>query len=152
MTHPNLFNAADQAPFIARLQKLKAETPSFWGKMTATQMVVHMQRPFQVAFGELELKRSLFGFLFGKMIKKSLLAPKPFSRNAPTSPAFIVDSHDYNFEKERQKLLEYLKRLLETRPADLVEKPHAFFGKMTAQEWNTIQVKHLDHHLQQFGL
>jgi len=30
--------------------------------------------------------------------------------------------------------------------------PHTFFGRMTADEWGILMYKHIDHHLQQFGV
>ena len=32
------------------------------------------------------------------------------------------------------------------------KETHAFFGTMTGQEWGETMYKHIDHHLQQFGL
>jgi len=29
---------------------------------------------------------------------------------------------------------------------------HPFFGKMTSQQWSKAMYKHIDHHLQQFGV
>ncbi|MEI9911278.1 MAG: DUF1569 domain-containing protein [Bacteroidota bacterium] len=31
-------------------------------------------------------------------------------------------------------------------------EPHPFFGKLTKEEWSKGTWKHLDHHLQQFGV
>ena len=28
---------------------------------------------------------------------------------------------------------------------------HAFFGKLTGEEWGRLMHKHIDHHLRQFG-
>jgi Protein of unknown function (DUF1569) len=34
----------------------------------------------------------------------------------------------------------------------MVDEPHPIFGKMTKEEWSKGTWKHLDHHLQQFGV
>ena len=62
--------------------------------MTADQMLVHAQRPLQVALGELKLKRTLVGILFGNMAKKRIArGEEPFSRNLPTDKNFVVADH-----------------------------------------------------------
>ena len=36
-------------------------------------------------------------------------------------------------------------------PAAAGEAPHAFFGKLSGDEWGQLMYKHIDHHLRQFG-
>jgi hypothetical protein len=37
-------------------------------------------------------------------------------------------------------------------PAKAAEQTHAFFGKLSGREWGELMYKHIDHHLQQFGV
>jgi hypothetical protein len=80
-----------------------------------------------------------------------LVKPEPFKKNLPTAKSFIVKD-ERNFEEEKNKLVNLLQRLSHTNPEDVAKRPHPFFGKLTADEWNTLQFKHLDHHLRQFGV
>ncbi len=34
----------------------------------------------------------------------------------------------------------------------LSKDPHPFFGNLNSEEWDTLNWKHLDHHLRQFGV
>lgn len=148
----SLFNTADSEQFIERIGKLTATTRPLWGKMNVAQMLAHCTAPLKMAHGEIKGKRGLISFLFGKSAKKKFANPIiPFSKNLPTDPNFkFPDTSD--FEAEKKKLIAQIKVFNQKGPAGISDLPHSFFGVMTPQEWDIIQSKHLDHHLQQFGV
>ena len=148
----SLFNLKDSQEIIGRINFLTNKSQAQWGKMNISQMVTHCQAPLKVAFGEMKLKRGIPGFLFGKIVKKKLTKDEnPFDRNLPTDKGFIVvDERD--FEKEKNNLIQIVKRFQEAGPDALSKDPHPFFGKLNSTEWDIIQWKHLDHHLKQFGV
>ena len=144
----NLFEPAIKQDIINRIYKLTPESKPLWGKMNVGQMLAHCQMPIGVADGTHKLKRTLMGRLIGPMLKSILHNDKPFKRNLPTDKSFIMtDSKD--FEKERQKLLEMVGNFTE---ANILNETHTFFGKLTKEQWSKGTYKHLDHHLQQFGV
>lgn len=147
----NIFNKEENLKLQARLQNLTSETAPKWGKMTAPQVVLHCQKPLDVADGKLILKRSLIGFLFGKMARNSFLKNDEFKRNMPTAPEFRVVSTP-DFEKEKQVLLSLVDKFGTMGTQVLANKKHPFFGTMTDEEWGILLFKHLDHHLNQFGV
>jgi hypothetical protein len=145
-----LFDAPGLAAMLARLDALRADSPRQWGKMDAAQMLAHCQQPLRVALGELPLKRSLIGLLFGRIAKKKLLAPAPWKPGLPTAPEFkITGARD--FAKEKVALRTLVERFGTGGPAALTKRPHPFFGPLTVDEWQGLQWRHLDHHLRQFG-
>lgn len=146
----SIFNLTDFTTLINRIKQLKPTSKPIWGKMNPAQMLTHCQKPLQVVFGELKLKRGLFGMLFGGMAKKSMSGEKPFKKNLPTAPSFIVNT-ERDFDDEKQKLIALLHRFLNIEAVELESIVHPFFGKMTRDEWDKLMWKHLDHHLQQFG-
>ncbi|MCC6408069.1 MAG: DUF1569 domain-containing protein [Planctomycetes bacterium] len=151
MSSKSLFVAADRQEMLARLSRLSASTKPQWGKMDAAQMCAHCQVALKVALGELELKRGLLGILFGGFARRQLLSDKPWGRNLPTAPEFrVTDRRD--FAREHAALAELARRFGEGGPAKLTQKPHPFFGKLSADEWSTLQWRHLDHHFRQFGV
>lgn len=146
----SLFDPAGLAAMLARLARLRADSPRQWGKMSIGQMLAHCQQPLRVALGELPLKRSLLGILFGRWAKKKLLSPAPWSQGMPTAPEFkITDARD--FAKEKQALVALVQRFGKSGPAGLTKHPHPFFGPLSVDEWQALQWRHLDHHLRQFG-
>ena len=148
----SMFNTLDNKEVINRINRLTANSKAEWGKMSASQMLVHAQRPLQIAFGELKLKRTLVGILFGGMAKKKLArGEEPFSKNLPTDKNFIVTGQP-NVEEEKKKLIALVQKFVQVGPNGITKEPHPFFGVMTTQEWDTLMGKHLDHHLRQFGV
>ena len=146
----SLFDPAGLSAILARLDRLRPDAARQWGKMSAAQMLAHCQQPLRVALGELPLKRSLVGYLFGRMAKKKLLAPEPWKPGMPTAPEFrITDARD--FAKEQAALRALVERFGRGGPAGLSQNPHPFFGPLSTEEWQALQWRHLDHHLRQFG-
>ena len=145
----SLLDPAGNAAAVARIQALREDARREWGKMDVVSMLVHCQRAFQTAVGELELKRSLIGRLLGGWARRTYIdGPKPFGRNGPTDPALVVaDAAD--FERQRAELIRLVGRLAE--PGAITSQPHSFFGPLTREQWDRLMVKHLDHHLRQFG-
>jgi hypothetical protein len=146
-----LFDQDENTKMISRIQKLTPETKPLWGKMNVAQMLAHTQVALRVAMGDDKLKQSLFGKLFGRIAIKKLLSTKPFGKNMPTAPEFIMREQK-DFNKEKSALLHLVERMLKEGPNGLTKEPHPFFGKMTPEQWDTLQYKHLDHHLSQFGV
>ena len=135
---------------LARVDRLRPDSARQWGRMSIAQMMAHCQQPLRVALGDLRLKRSLVGLLFGRIAKKKLLAPAPWKPGLPTAPEFkITDERD--FEKEKSALKQLVQRFGAAGPSGLSRDPHPFFGPLTTEEWQALQWRHLDHHLRQFG-
>lgn len=151
MPTPSLFDAAARADLLDRLAALRPDAERKWGKMDVAQMLAHCQAPLRVALGDLRLKRSLVGVLFGRLAKKKLLAPAPWQPGMPTAPEFKI-TDQRQFGEERTRLIALLRRLGEGGPAALTRDPHPFFGPLTTAEWDALQWRHLDHHLRQFGV
>jgi hypothetical protein len=144
----NLFDPKVKREIINRINKLTPQSQRQWGKMDAGQMLAHCQMPLGVATGKHKLKPNFFLSLLGPFFKKQLFNDKPFKQNLPTDKSFkMIDPKD--FEKEKQGLIAMINNFSE---AAMSGEPHPFFGKLTNEEWSKGTWKHLDHHLQQFGV
>jgi hypothetical protein len=73
---------------------------------------------------------------------------KPFKHHLPTDRTFVM-KEEKDFEKEKQGLLTMVNNFSEN---NIIDQPHPFFGKLTKEQWSKGTWKHLDHHLQQFGV
>ena len=147
----SLFNKEHNQKIIHRINSLTPSSSAQWGKMNPAQMFKHSQVGLQGAFGEIKFKRGLIALLFGKAAKKILTNDQPFKKNLPTDKAFIIVGQQVNFEDEKKKLIELVQRFEAKGAAGITSDPHPFFGKLTTAEWDSLQWKHLDHHLRQFG-
>jgi len=79
-----------------------------------------------------------------------MLGDKPFSRNSPTDPTFVI-TDSRNFVREKERLLELIGRFCAGGAAAAGGQMHSFFGRISGEQWGTLMYKHLDHHLAQFG-
>lgn len=146
-----LFDQTDRESICQRLGALQSGSPRQWGKMNAAQMVTHCARALETGTGDRPMKQAFLGKIITPFIRSSILGAKPFGRNAPTDPSFVV-ADEREFAVERQRLLDLIDRLVERGTASAATQTHAFFGKLSGEEWGQLMYKHIDHHLQQFGV
>lgn len=148
---PSVFDKIDNEILCQRIESISLESQPLWGKMNAAQMLSHCQAPIDVAYGELQLKSNFIFLILGKLYKKKILNAPRFQKNALTEPSF-VRTGDYDFEKTKAELLSKVRRFATEGTASIKIEKHPFFGKMTYNEWDNLQWKHLNHHLEQFGV
>src|SRR5690349_845321 len=128
----NLFHPGVTDVIIDRLNRLQPSSAALWGKMNVGQMLSHCQAPLQVALGEIQIKQSIVGFLFGRIAIKQFMKDTTFKKNLPTDKSFIRKSeHDFFLEREKLQLL--VEKFAKSDSQIMVSKIHPFFGKMTAE-------------------
>ena len=136
---------------LLRFSKLSPDSQRLWGKMDVNQMLAHCSLSMESALGDKFYPQLMIGKLLGRFLKYKILNEKPFSKNSPTNPSFVVtDLKEFNKEKER--LIELTKRFSTGGEEKCTRNPHSFFGKLTPHEWGVLMYKHLDHHLRQFNV
>lgn len=147
----SLFEESVYNEVIQRLAKLKSETPRQWGKMDAIFMVKHCNLVLIASLGTAPRKRALMSYLFRKMAKKQYVYKSIYKKNGYTAPAFIVTSAN-ELNSERTSLIQSIDQFRKAGEKAYENRLHAFFGRLTAEEWGMLQYNHLNHHLTQFGL
>jgi hypothetical protein len=148
----SLFDKAAGNEILSRVEKIQPESTRQWGKMSVSQMMAHCSAQLQTAVGDSKPKRSLYGRLIGPLVRGLVSNEKPFFKNSPTDPSFVVKENNRVFAKEKTMLSGLIKRFIEGGNSGVTVHPHPFFGKLKAEEWGTLTYKHLDHHLRQFGV
>jgi hypothetical protein len=147
----NLFDPAIAKQVKARFEKLQPDSPRQWGMMNPAQVMAHCSAGIEMSLGNLRPPRKLIGRLLGPIIKPMALCDdEPMRRNSPTVEGLVVQD-ERDVEVERTRLCELIDRFTADGPAACTTHPHAFFGRLTPQEWSVLMYKHLDHHLRQFG-
>lgn len=149
----NLFDPAVVDEVQGRLAQLRPDSERQWGKMTAAQMLAHCAVAVEWATGQREAMPAPLALrAIGRMVKPFVLKDDaPMKRNSPTVKELVV-ADDCDFADERERLRGLIGRFAAGGPAGCTTQPHAFFGKMTPEEWAILMYKHLDHHLRQFGM
>ena len=146
----NLFSKLAVAEIIKRIDSLQSDSKALWGKMNVSQMLTHCRLALEVATGKKDLSRIFIGRIFGTFFKSTFYNDKQLQKNSPTAGYFIV-TDERNFVEEREKLKTMINLFCDGGEAKCTTKPHAFFGKLTPEQWGMGMYKHLDHHLKQFG-
>jgi len=146
-----IFDQAAYTEITGRLDSLQPGAQRQWGKMTAPQMLEHTARAAEMATGKRPLKQAFLGRMIGWIFRKDFVGEKPFTKNAPTGPDFIVTAMDPDFISGKSRLKAVLGELHALGEKGCDGNIHAFFGRMTGAEWGVTQYKHVDHHLRQFG-
>ena len=146
----NLFDPADRQSILDRLSRLDPAAARQWGKMGAAQMLAHCSIALEAATGDKPRKQALIGKLLARFVRSSLLSEKPFSKDGPTDPTFIVTG-DRDFPEEKRRLMTLVNRFNELGSEKASAQVHSFLGKLTGEEWAVMMYKHIDHHLRQFG-
>lgn len=135
----------------SRIGKLTAESKPVWGKMNSAQMLEHCARGLDLATGRANPPRALIGRLIGSFMKKKFYNDSPWAKNIPTDPSFLV-SEFQEFEQAKNRLLTLAKEFSEGGETKCSRHPNPFFGKLTPAQQGLGQYKHLNHHLEQFGV
>jgi thiamine phosphate synthase YjbQ (UPF0047 family) len=145
----DLFDPGVKKDILDRINKLTPQSQPQWGKMNVAQMLAHLQMPIGSALGIYTLPRTLMGKIFGRIARPGMYSEKPFKRNLPTDPSFVMTRHEKDFEKEKQSITVMINDFKEE---NIKNEIHPFFGRLTKEQWSKAMYKHLDHHLQQFGV
>jgi hypothetical protein len=134
------------------LEKLSPDSKPLWGKMSVAKMLAHCNITYEMVYDNKHPKPNfLVRFLLKTFIKSKVVGEKPFAKNLQTAPQFVVKD-DKNFEAERNRLIEYIRKTQQLGENYFDGKESISFGKLTKTEWSNMFYKHLDHHLQQFGV
>jgi Protein of unknown function (DUF1569) len=145
-----LFDPASRGSILERLAGLAPSAARQWGKMNAAQMLAHCSAALEVGTGDKPRKQALIGRLLGRFVRASLLGEKPFGKDSPTDPTFVMTG-DKDFAAEKSRLAALIGRFSELGPGNAGGQTHSFLGRLSGEEWGVLMRKHLDHHLRQFG-
>jgi Protein of unknown function (DUF1569) len=153
MALPDVFSKEVSDLLVERINKLTSDSERQWGKMDVSQMLAHCCVTYEMVYepGRHPKPNPLMGLVLKLFVKRVVVGEKPFKKNNPTAPQFIMKS-DKNFEDEKARLIAYIKQTQALGGDEFEGKKSASFGVLTAAEWNNMFYKHLNHHLTQFGV
>ncbi len=149
----NIFDATTVQQYIGRINQLRPDSQRKWGKMSVDQMLAHCNVSYVMIYEPEKLKKpcGLAKWILKTFVKKKVVNDIPYKENIPTAPQFIVQG-DKDFDLEKKRLIGFLQKTQDLGTTAFDGKESFSFGKLTAQEWNNMLAKHLNHHLKQFGV
>ncbi len=149
----DIFNAKEAKTYIDRINKLSPETKGKWGTMSVDQMLAHCNVTYEMVY-EPQKHKSPSGiakFILKNLVKSKVVGEKSYSKNSPTAPQFKING-DQDFDLEKKRLIGFIQKTQQLGREAFDGKESFSFGKLKAQEWNNMFAKHLNHHLEQFGV
>lgn len=152
MAVSNLYDRAEADAMIARIQQLTSHTPRQWGKMTAAQMLAHCCVAYEMVYTDKHPRpNAIVRFMLRQFIKPTVVGEKPYKKSSNTAPQFLIKD-DRDFDTEQKRLIDFINKTQELGASYFEGKESHSMGKFSALEFNNSFSKHLDHHLQQFGV
>ncbi|MFA9211385.1 MAG: DUF1569 domain-containing protein [Moraxellaceae bacterium] len=147
-----LFDKQTVEKCIKRIESLSLTSKSKWGKMNAAEMLDHCSKTMEIARNQRHIKRIFLSYILGQFIKKKFFDQSDTPKNSPTHSSFISHVETETIDKYKLVLIGHLNAFCEGGENACTNQAHAFFGKLSKQQWGMGMYKHLDHHLQQFGV
>lgn len=148
----NIFDTAVANQTIARINALSADSKPIWGRMTAGQMLAHCNVTYEFVYENKHPKPTGFKkWMLKTFVKNIVVGTKPYKKGSRTAPEFLM-RNEKDFSSEKSRLIAYIEKTQKLGANHFEGKESHSFGKLTAQEWNNMFYKHLDHHLSQFGV
>lgn len=148
----NIFEQETVLLLINRIHNLNSDTKAHWGKMDAAQMLAHCNVTYELVYDTKHPKpNALLKFILTKLVKNKVVSEKPYPKNGKTAPQFIIKGAK-DFDRESQRLIDYIERTKSLGENYFNGKESHSFGKLSINEWNNMFYKHINHHLNQFGV
>ena len=150
----SLSNQPDKDEVLKRLRQIGPDSQRRWGKMSAHQMICHLNDSFKGVMGERSIS-SASKLLPGTLMKWfALYVPLRWPHGIPTMPEMNQDvggTKPVAFETDVREL-EMLVDRITRQSRDFEWHRHPLFGAMPDREWLRWGYLHMDHHLRQFGV
>ncbi len=149
----DVFNSKDAQNYIDRINKLSPETNRNWGTMSVDQMLAHCNVTYEMVYEPQKHKApgGIAKFILKNFVKSKVVGEKSYPQNGPTAPQFKIHG-DQDFDLEKKRLIGFIQKTQQLGREAFDGKESFSFGKLKAQEWNNMFAKHLNHHLEQFGV
>jgi Protein of unknown function (DUF1569) len=151
----SLSKQIDKDELLKRLGALRPDSSRRWGRMTAHQMVCHLNDSFKSVTGEREVGMSKTHPALRPLMRWfALRVPLPWPHGLPTMPGNDQErggTPPEDFQRDVDELATIIERL--TSPQrDFQWRRHPLFDEMAERDWMRWGYLHVDHHLRQFGI
>jgi hypothetical protein len=152
MALPNIFSTEVASQIIERINMLQPSTIAQWGKMDVAQMLAHCNVTYEMVYEDKHPKPNpVMKFVLKLLVKNKVVNEEAYPKNSRTAPQFLI-ADTRIFEQEKERLISNIQKTQTLGAVHFDQKESHSFGKLSSQEWNNMFYKHLNHHLNQFGV
>ena len=134
-----------------RLARLKPDSGRKWGRMTAHQMVCHLNDSFLVGMGDKYASPASNAFTRTVVKWVALRSPLPWPHGVATRPE-VEQGRGGTAPVEWGRDCDELRRLIGAFAERETFGKHPIFGEMSQVDWRVWGYRHVDHHFRQFGV
>ncbi|TYP77376.1 phenylacetic acid degradation bifunctional protein PaaZ [Aquimarina intermedia] len=150
------FVQIDRSNVAQYLERLTEASKPQWGTMTAQHMVEHFEKSFKMAAGSYQDFEIATPEQYLERVREMVFNHEPMPRNHK-HPLMKEDGLDplnhEDLQTAKEKLLEaYDNYILYFKENPNAVTKNAVFGMMSRFEWDLLNVKHFNHHFNQFNL
>ncbi|HNR35856.1 MAG TPA: DUF1569 domain-containing protein [Candidatus Hydrogenedentes bacterium] len=134
---------------VARLKKLRADSPPAWGRMTSGEMLEHLADTVRYSMGRLGRLPDKSNWFLRNVIYPLLahgIIRIPRNASGPVYPKYAQRG---DLETLHAVLEEYLALV---QAGELEPMPHPLFGPIGVDGWAVMHGLHFEHHMRQFGV
>lgn len=144
-----------QTGFVQQLEKIPADTPPIFGKMTLQQMVEHFSDSVRIASGKNSILEFVTPVEHMEKMQAFMLSDKPFRENTPNPlmpdiPPPVTHPRIEDALAELKKEIGYFVDSFNGNANRVTRNP--FFGDLNFDQNVHLLYKHALHHLRQFGV
>ena len=144
----SIFNKNICDIYIERINLLTENSAPNWGRMDVAAMLLHCAKAMEEPRGRL----NIFSKLWLRWTRKKIaIGDKPYTPGLPNPKVFSI-ANTKGFDYERKYLIQKIEETRTNGVAFYEGRRHPVFGKLSAAQWSQFFLKHLDHHLRQFGV
>ena len=139
---------------LLRAQKLTPQTLRRWGKMSAHEMICHLNDAFRLYMGLITVSHPGFPYPSRLLKWASLWVPVTWPRGFKTVAEIDQQkggNRPTDFVRDIAELKDLLAHFAHLTPT-FVWPAHPYLGRMSYKEWMRLGYLHTDHHLRQFGV
>ena len=138
---------------IARINELNSDSQPLWGKMSVDQMLAHCNVTYEYVFEPDKYKKpnAFVGLMLKLFVKGIVTNEKPYKKSSQTAPDFIIQGNK-DFDAEKSRLIDFIQKTQALGAQHFDGLASHSFGKLDTKAWNNMFYKHLNHHLEQFGV
>lgn len=138
---------------IQRVQNLRAATPPLWGKMTATEMLLHLNKVHQLLLlppAVVSPRKTSPKQLLIRWLVLYVMPRYPRGAKAPRQFHTKGTINSEAFDEQKEQCIQLLHRFAQHK--EPIQHYHPYFGAISTSQWGLSSWKHADHHLRQFGV
>ena len=145
-----IFNARDREALCERISRLRPDSARRWGKMTAPQMICHLNDSLEIATGRVPAQRVRTP-LANPLLRWLIIYVVPWPKGRARTVPEMLATTPGNWDADVARLIAQLQAAGARGPRG-EWAPHPGFGALSGKDYGVLIRRHFSYHLTQFGV